>query len=177
MSAIYDEQMMLAMSRSMESAREEAEMEMVMAMSKVAIREEVRMIEGLKVKKMSGEGYHCLFRALSYHLYGDDKHYQMMRNKCVEHMRNNRGLYSMVPEQGHTFSQYLQSMANGDAFGIFAMGGDPEIGVVSQLFDRQICVYREYNGRLVKQSGSSNTGLDRPELKLLWSGAHYDVLE
>ena len=95
--------------------------------------------KGLKVVTMRGDG-NCLFRAVAHQIWGDPELHAMVRAMTCDFMLANRGefaevLGALVPGP-NGFERYVSQMRRPCFQGNGEWGGDPEIRVMEELFDR-----------------------------------------
>ena len=94
---------------------------------------------GLSVVTMRGDG-NCLFRAVAHQIWGDPELHAMVRTMVCDFMLANRGefaevLGALVPGR-NGFERYVAQMRRPCFQGQGEWGGDPEIRVMEEIFDR-----------------------------------------
>ncbi|CAD2103090.1 hypothetical protein YYG_02770 [Plasmodium vinckei petteri] len=70
---------------------------------------------GCELVKIIGDG-NCLFRSISYNLFGKQIYHMYIRQACVEYMINYKDEYSIYFEEGD-FSKYIKNMLNDGYWG------------------------------------------------------------
>jgi hypothetical protein len=94
---------------------------------------------GLSVVTMRGDG-NCLFRAVAHQVWGDPELHPMVRTMVCDFMLANRKefaevLGALVPGR-NGFERYVAQMRRPCYQGQGEWGGDPEIRVMEEIFDR-----------------------------------------
>ncbi len=94
---------------------------------------------GLRCVTMRGDG-NCLFRAVAHQIWGDPERHPMVRSMVCDFMLANRGdfaevLGALVPGP-NGFARYVSNMRRPCFQGQGEWGGDPEIRVMEEIFDR-----------------------------------------
>ena len=95
--------------------------------------------KGLRIVTMRGDG-NCLFRAVAHQIWGDPELHAMVRTMVCDFMLANRGdfaevLGALVPGP-NGFERYVSNMRRPCFQGSGEWGGDPEIRVMEEIFDR-----------------------------------------
>jgi hypothetical protein len=95
--------------------------------------------KGLRVVTQRGDG-NCLFRSVAHQIWGDPERHPMVRTLVCDFMLANRGdfaevLGALVPGP-NGFERYVASMRRPCFQGNGEWGGDPEIRVMEEIFDR-----------------------------------------
>lgn len=88
--------------------------------------------------QIKGDG-NCLFRAISYCLYGGEYKHQELRGKVCKYLMENEGIYKTLfqPREGiQTFTKYVE-MLNQDG----TWGDHLEIAILSKLFNFNVIIY------------------------------------
>lgn len=88
---------------------------------------------GMKVIPIDGDG-NCLFRAVSYQLYLNEDGHEILRKKCVEHLRAHRKRFEMFCDGD--FDEHTTEMSKTGVW-----GDDLEIRALEEILDRIICIY------------------------------------
>mmetsp|Transcript_21107 Transcript_21107/g.26089 ORF Transcript_21107/g.26089 Transcript_21107/m.26089 type:complete len:661 (-) Transcript_21107:170-2152(-) len=95
--------------------------------------------KGLEMIEMEGDG-NCLFRAVSYQVYGDDKMHTEIRKRCLDFMAKDEAHFSQFVT-GESFRDYIRRKRFDGVH-----GNNPEIQAISELFNRPVEVFVPNNG-------------------------------
>eukprot|EP00045_Choanoeca_perplexa_P016501 m.223953 g.223953 ORF g.223953 m.223953 type:complete len:450 (+) comp17277_c0_seq4:133-1482(+) len=93
----------------------------------------LRHTRGFEIVEMLGDGA-CMFRAVAYHVYGDQEMHGTVREACINYMRANRDHFSQFVLTD--FDLYLRYKALPACH-----GNHVEIQALSEMYNRQIEVY------------------------------------
>eukprot|EP00954_Amorphochlora_amoebiformis_P022525 1353989-Amorphochlora_amoeboformis.AAC.1 len=96
-------------------------------------REELKSEKGWSIRDMAGDG-NCLFRSISYQVYGDAKHHGIVREKCMDYVEIE--------------SQFFRNYVDGDIKTYITRmrrdgewGDNVEIQAMSELYSRRVEIY------------------------------------
>ena len=82
----------------------------------------------LKVKEVEGDG-NCVFRAVADQLEGDESLHSVFRQRTVEYILENKGMYTYFIEDDETIEEYCKDLAKD---GIW--GDQLEINALAKVF-------------------------------------------
>ena len=116
-----------------------AQVEQQRQYSSLSFREQMEATHQLQVVTMRGDG-NCLFRSVAHQIWGDPELHAMVRTMVCDFMLANRGefaevLGALVPGP-NGFEKYVAQMRQPCYQGSGEWGGDPEIRVMEEIFDR-----------------------------------------
>ena len=86
-----------------------------------------------EIKTIRGDG-NCLFRAVSDQVYGTDKHYDIIRQKCMDYLEVQKRFFKLFVDGD--FDEYIKQKRM-DAI----WGDDIEIEALSEIYNRPIEIY------------------------------------
>eukprot|EP00049_Salpingoeca_infusionum_P018561 m.357785 g.357785 ORF g.357785 m.357785 type:complete len:400 (-) comp17939_c0_seq1:1396-2595(-) len=95
--------------------------------------EGLRRTHGWQIVPMEGDGA-CLFRAIAYHVFGDQEYHGDVRAACIEYMRANRAHFA--PFVSTDFDEYLRIKSLPSTH-----GNHLEIEAMSEMYGRKIEIY------------------------------------
>jgi OTU domain-containing protein 5 len=112
-------------------------------------------VQGLHIYTMEGDG-NCLFRTVSHQVYGDDRHYALVRKYCMDYMEYEKEYFEPYVVGDMTdFMRYVQYKRQDGVW-----GDDPEIQAMCELYNRpaQVYAYDAVHGyRTLRQFHENNT--------------------
>ena len=91
----------------------------------------------LQLREVEGDG-NCMFRAVSDQVYGTDKHYQLIREKCMDYLVILRKFFE--PYIDEDFDDYIKVKRKNKTW-----GDDVELEALSEIYNRPIEIYKESN--------------------------------
>ena len=97
--------------------------------------------KGMRIVEVGKDG-NCLFRAIAHQAYGDEELHSMLRQKCIQYIKEEKNFYKdyIIGGQSGSFDQYIERKA---LDGIW--GDDIEIQALSELYNRPIEIYAYSN--------------------------------
>jgi len=123
---------------------------------------------GLKIYQVSDDG-NCLFRALSYQLYGTVDLYATVREKIISYMRSAREHYDNFLTED--FDSYLAKMSCDGEYGT-----NLEVQACVESFQRPIEVYSDEAGAEPLNIFQGNHFLQKPLRVSYHRGNHYNAV-
>ena len=90
-----------------------------------------------QLREVEGDG-NCMFRAVSDQVYGTDKHYQLLREKCMDYLVILRKFFE--PYIDEDFDEYIKFKRKDKIW-----GDDVELEALSEIYNRPIEIYRDNN--------------------------------
>jgi len=134
--------------------------------------------QGLEIAPIEGDG-NCLFRSVSYQIYGDDQYHHIVREKCMDYMETERHYFEpYVVGDMDDFMRYLAAKRRNAVW-----GDDPEVQALCELYDRpaEIWAYDSFLGakklRTFHEASGISSRPDRPPMRLsYYGGGHYDSI-
>lgn len=118
-----------------------------------------------QVIKMREDGA-CLFRAVAYHVYGDQDMHGQVRRLCMDYMAHNRDHFAEFITED--FDLYIERKRHEREH-----GNHVEIQAISEMYSRCVEVYHYSDEPLNIFQAHCNA--DAP-IRLLYHGAHYDAI-
>ena len=91
--------------------------------------------KNLTMNVVSGDG-NCMFRAVSDQVYGTDKHYAILRQKCMDYIELLKSFFE--PYIDEDFDKYIKRMREDKTW-----GDDIELEALSELYSRPIEIFNE----------------------------------
>jgi len=147
-------------------------------------RDELKQRKNWYIKDMAGDG-NCLFRSISYQVYGDSQYHGVLREKCMDYVEAERTFF--INYIDGDFKEYVNRMRqNGE------WGDNVEIQAMSELYGRRVEIYayrvepmktyqRHLGGdnpiRISYHCRSHYNTIDYPELKQKWLTSEPGVWE
>lgn len=90
--------------------------------------------KGFKIVEVSPDG-NCLFRSISFLMYGDQKYHLQIRKACCDYLERESKRFEFLAEEGQ-FADYVNNMRNPAVW-----GDEPELRAIEELYDRPIEMY------------------------------------
>lgn len=84
-------------------------------------------------KQIAADGS-CLFRVVSEHVYNTQSKHEVVRQACVQHLRENKSIYSKYIDAD--FDQYLTNMEN-----VKVWGGHLEMHAMAELYKKDFLIF------------------------------------
>eukprot|EP00048_Salpingoeca_helianthica_P011758 m.170206 g.170206 ORF g.170206 m.170206 type:complete len:259 (-) comp15274_c0_seq3:379-1155(-) len=119
-----------------------------------------------QVIQMAGDGA-CMFRAIAYHVYGDQEMHDQVRKLCMDYMERNQDHFAEFVV-GEDFAAYVARKRRAHEH-----GNHLEIQAVSEMYSRCIEVYENADGPL--NIFQAHCMSDAP-MRLLYRHGHYDAI-
>jgi OTU domain-containing protein 5 len=124
---------------------------------------------GLEIQKQEGDG-NCLFRAVSYQVYGDSNMHMDVRQQCLDHISKDKEHFSQFVE-GEEFSAYIERKRQEGVH-----GNNPEIQAISELFNRPVEVFTPATGAKPINIFQSEYKTSDVPIRLCYHDNHYDAV-
>ena len=86
-----------------------------------------------EIREVSGDG-NCLFRAISDQIYGTDKYYEIIREKCMDYLEVQKKFFQFFVEGN--FDEYIKEKRKSGVW-----GDDIELEALSEIYNRPIEIY------------------------------------
>ncbi|TQE11448.1 hypothetical protein C1H46_003011 [Malus baccata] len=142
---------------------------------------DIRRAKGFEVKRMLEDG-NCLFRAVADQVYGDSEAYDLIRQMCIDYMKDLPLIVRGKEETRYVTSfidvhslKYFIDGAKLPNSGVFVYGNNIEIQALSEMYNRPIHIYSYSTEPINIFHGSYDT--DTPPLRLSYHhGNHYNSL-
>ncbi|KAK7261196.1 hypothetical protein RIF29_27501 [Crotalaria pallida] len=126
---------------------------------------DIKREKGYEVKRMLGDG-NCLFRAVADQVYGDSELYDLVRQKCIAYMEQERDHFSQFITED--FESYCTRKRRDKVF-----GNNVEIQAICDMYNRPIHIYSYTTEPINTFHGSTDT----PPIRLSYhDGNHYNSL-
>mmetsp|Transcript_4024 Transcript_4024/g.5790 ORF Transcript_4024/g.5790 Transcript_4024/m.5790 type:complete len:517 (-) Transcript_4024:146-1696(-) len=125
--------------------------------------------EGLEIREQEGDG-NCLFRAVSFQVYGDPNMHMEVRHQCLDHMVKDEEHFSLFVE-GEEFDDYIKRKRKEGVH-----GNNPEIQAISELFNRPVEVFTPENGAKPLNIFQSEYKTSDVPIRLSFQDNHYDAV-
>lgn len=125
--------------------------------------------DGLEIREQEGDG-NCLFRAVSFQVYGDPNMHMDVRNQCLDHMAKDEEHFSLFVE-GEKFDDYIERKRREGVH-----GNNPEIQAISELFNRPVEVFTPENGAKPLNIFQSDYKTSDVPIRLSFHDNHYDAV-
>lgn len=125
--------------------------------------------DGLEIREQEGDG-NCLFRAVSFQVYGDPNMHMEVRNQCLDHMVKDEDHFSLFVE-GEEFDDYIKRKRKEGEH-----GNNPEIQAISELFNRPVAVFTPENGAKPLNIFQSEYKTSDVPIRLSFHDNHYDAV-
>ena len=91
----------------------------------------------LQLREVEGDG-NCMFRAVSDQVYGTDKYYQLLREKCMDYLVILRKFFENYIDED--FDEYIKYKRKDKTW-----GDDVELEALSEIYNRPIEIYKDSN--------------------------------
>jgi len=124
---------------------------------------------GLEIREQEGDG-NCLFRAVSFQVYGDANMHMDVRQQCLDHMSKDEEHFSHFVED-EEFDAYIQRKRKEGVH-----GNNPEIQAISELFNRPVEVFTPENGGKPLNIFQSEYKTSDVPIRLSYHDNHYDAV-
>eukprot|EP00466_Bigelowiella_natans_P012249 jgi/Bigna1/86001/estExt_fgenesh1_pg.C_70228 len=146
--------------------------------------DDLKRVKGWSIRPMAGDG-NCLFRSISYQIYGDAKHHSLLREKCMDYVEAERNFFSNYIDGDAKV--YIQRMRRDGEW-----GDNVEIQALSEIYSRRVEIYaysaepmktyqRHLGGsnpiRISYHCGSHYNTIEYPEIKSKWLNSEPGVWE
>ena len=130
----------------------------------------------LRIKKVNGDG-NCMFRAVSDQVYGTDKYYDILRQKCMDYLVILRRFFE--PYIYIDFDTYIKEKRKDKVW-----GDDVELEALSELYNRPIEIYdgssiprKTFHENNYSQYCTKNINCGNNPIRLSYhKGNHYNSL-
>jgi len=92
---------------------------------------------GLRIVKIDNDG-NCLFRAISFQVYGDVQHHKLVRQKCMDYIHLNGKYFAAFidSDRYRSVSDYVKEHRKDKVW-----GDNLEIQAVAELYDLPVEIY------------------------------------
>jgi len=124
---------------------------------------------GLEIREQEGDG-NCLFRSVSFQVYGDANMHMDVRQQCLDHMSKDEEHFSHFVED-EEFGAYIQRKRKEGVH-----GNNPEIQAISELFNRPVEVFTPENGGKPLNIFQSEYKTSDVPIRLSYHDNHYDAV-
>ena len=139
------------------------------------------LAKGLRIASM-GEDGNCLFRSVSHQVYGKEDFHDVLRAKCVAHLKSEYAYFGEYMPGGHEkqhFGAYCARMRRGGVW-----GDNLEIQAFSEMYDRSIEIYayddkhmKTFPNDKDKDKAAKSTANARPPIRLSYHcNSHYNSI-
>ncbi|PAV74306.1 hypothetical protein WR25_23555 [Diploscapter pachys] len=127
----------------------------------------LKQMRGFDIKEVQGDGS-CLFRAISYLIYGGEDFHEVVRKNCMDHMAKNRDHFE--PFITEDFETYIARKRCHNVH-----GNHVEIQAISEIYMRPVEIY-EYSDQPINIFHPHHNPINEP-LRLSYHGStHYNAV-
>eukprot|EP00039_Didymoeca_costata_P029406 m.24551 g.24551 ORF g.24551 m.24551 type:complete len:341 (-) comp7618_c0_seq1:2202-3224(-) len=127
----------------------------------------IKKARGFVVTPMKEDGA-CLFRAVAFHLTGDQELHDMIREQCMQYMLKNRDHFSSFVAED--FDKYIERKSDKKCY-----GNHVELQAMSELFNRTIEVYA-YSTEPMNTFNARETSQEAPIRVSYHGNIHYNAI-
>jgi hypothetical protein len=124
---------------------------------------------GLEIRQQEGDG-NCLFRAVSFQVYGDANMHMDVRQQCLDHMAKDEAHFAHFVED-EDFSAYIKRKRQEGVH-----GNNPEIQAISELFNRPVEVFTPDNGASPLNIFQADYKTSELPIRLSYAESHYNAV-